>query len=399
MIRALLLGLLLVMGCARRQHEQVRHFVPSNTEVDATPTIEDGDILHANAAGSVSTAHGLFWGLWLPAGIVMAFAGLWIGVHRRRARRESDSAKRAPLRNGAAVIKGVVETDGGDAITVSVTQRKRVVKGKNGSYTYWDEKGREVTARPFRVRTDDGRVVQVVPDRGVHLRDALEAPESLDEQTRRRRIRLRPGESVWVSGVLSGVRDDAEAGAYREAAQPPVMGRGLARMVVSTEPPGAYHTARAQEHLGWFKGALYALAVLHGTLLLDVTAQILSGHQVVARIDRTATWDVWVKPKNSRGRWVRHCAVWGGADGETSREYEVGCGFHACAEEGRCRTVPTFRALLTADQVRDPARGPTAHSAQLGFAAAVAWIILIIYAFSVRGSRPWYAGGKVNDGP
>ena len=60
-----------------------------------------------------------------------------------------------------AVVVGVVETDGGDAITVAVTQRRRIVKGKYGSIsTFWDEKRREVVARPFRVMTSDGRAVR-----------------------------------------------------------------------------------------------------------------------------------------------------------------------------------------------------------------------------------------------
>ncbi|MFO0626271.1 MAG: hypothetical protein U0325_11710 [Polyangiales bacterium] len=398
MLRALLLALLVLAGCERRQHERVRHFVPDNTLVDVTPSLDDRSIVHSNRLGSVTTGKSLLAAFWLPSGLVLIFAALWTSVHRRRAAREAQAAEKAPLRNGPAVIHGRVETDGGDAITVTVTQRRRVVKGKNGTYTYWDEKRRDLDARPFRVISEAGRVVQVIPDARVHLRDALESPETVDAQTRRRRIRLRPGELVWVSGVLSGVREETNAGAYREAPQEPVVRRGLGAMVVSTEPPGAYHAARAAEHRGWIKATLYILALLHGTLLIDVTAQILSGHGVEARIDRTATWDVWVKPKNSPGRWVRHCAVWAAADGEASQEYEVACGFHACAERGQCRTLPTVRALLTADRARDPGRGPTMHSAQLGFGALVTWASLLVYWISVRSSRPWYAGGKVNDG-
>lgn len=401
MTRALLLSLIVLVGCQQRRDERVEVFVPVGGSVDATVDMRDGDIVHSNALGSESTARSLFWGLWLPTGLVLAFAALGTLTQRRRARRESDAAQRASLRNGPAVVQGRVETDGGDAITVTVTQRKRVVKGKNGHrMTYWDEKRREVTARPFRVRGDDGGVVEVVPDPRVHLRDKLEAPEYLDDTTRRRFVRLRPGERVWVSGVLSGVRDARSEGAYREAQRAPVMKRGFARMIVSTEPPGAHHRERADLHRGWFKGVLITLAVVHGLVLGDVTAQIVSGHDASLAITRTATWRVWVKSKNSPGRWERHCAVWArGANERDDREYEVRCSFHHCAVQGACRTLPTRRALLTADLLRDVGRGPTAHLAQVVMFSLVGWITLIAYAWSLSSSRPWYVGGTVDEGP
>ncbi len=400
MIRALLLALFVLVGCERRQEERALHVTPDPTTADVTPSLDDNDIVHGNAIGSAYTARVLFWGFWLPTGLALTLAAFWTVVHRRRARREIDAAERRPLRDGPAVVQGRVETEGGDAITVTITQRKRVVKGKHGSYTYWNEKRREVIARPFRVRRDEGGVVEVIPDKRVHLRDRIEGPEYLDDSTRRRLVRLRPGEQVWVSGVLSGARDARSEGAYREALQAPVMKRGFARMIVSTEPPGAYHRERADKHRGWFKGVLITLAVIHATLLCDVTVQILSGHEASVSITRAATWRVWVKSKNSPGRWVRHCAVWAkGATEREDREYEVACGFHRCAEQGRCRTLPTQRALLTADTLRDVGRGPTLHAVQACILSMAGWITLLAYLWTVSSGLPWYAGGKFDEGP
>lgn len=400
MMRAWLLGLVLVAGCARRVDTETHPVPPAAPEPSATPSFDDGEIAHGNAMGSRNSTLVLVWGLWVPTGLTLALAALWTLTHRRRARREADAARAAPLRDGPAVVQGQVETDGGDAITVTVTQRKRVVKGKHGSYTYWDEKRREVAARPFRVRRDEGGVVQVIPSARVLLRDRIEAPEHIDDTTRRRFVRLRAGERVWVSGVLSGARDARSEGAYREAQQAPTMKRGFSRLIVSTEAPGAYYQERAAKHRGWFRGTLITLAVVHGLLLGDVTTQILSGHTVHAWVTRTTTWREWVKPKNSPGRWVRHYSVWARADGDRGEDqFDVSFGFYSCVEQGRCRTIPTQRALLTANLLRDVGRGPTLHNVQAGILSMTGWITLLAYLWTVLNSRPWYAGGKIDEGP
>lgn len=401
MWRALILAFVLLAGCERRQHRMVRDVALPAGGADATSTFDDNSIVHNDALGSLETARAMALGTWLPLGTLLAFAALWTLAHRRRSRREQDALNNAPLRNGPAVIAGRVETDGGDAITVAITQRMRIVKMKNGtSQTFWDEKRREVQARPFQVVTDGGQRVTVRPDARVHLRDTVEAPKKSTDDTRMRYVRLRAGERVWVSGTLSGVTTQPSGGAYREAAQAPTMTRGLAAMIVSTEAPGSYHADRAGTHRAWFKGALVTAALLHGTLLADVTLMTLSGHTVMLDPHQLASWDVWVKPKNQRGHWVHHCAVLGSARaGEADEEREVGCGFYRCVESGQCRTVPTQRALLTGNLLRDTGRGPTAHVVQMILAGAVGWIALIAYLIAVRITRPWYAGGKVNDGP
>lgn len=396
---ALMLLLLLGAGCAKRAHHVARE-VPAHVGApDQTPMWDEADLVPQDTVGSENTARGLFWALWLPASVVLLLAALKTRSHRRRASLEAEAAKDAPLRDGPAVVVGVVETDGADAITVAVTQRRRIVKGKYGSVsTFWDEKRREVVARPFRVLMRDGRGVRVLPDDRVLLRDAIEPPVQLDDDTRRRFIRLRPGERVWASGTLSEVSESRAEGAYRQATQEPVLKRGLSRMVVSTEAPGAYHQTRARQHRAWFKGALITLAVVHATFLFDVTLQTLSGHAVELQIESVHAWDVWVKPKNQRGRWVRHCAVWGrSAPDAAGEEREVSCGFHRCASEGVCRTLPTRRALLAADRLRAVGYGPTAHIGQLIIAGMIGWTLIVAYLIALRSSRPWYAGGKVND--
>lgn len=165
-------------------------------------------------------------------------------------------------------------------------------------------------------------------------------------------------------------------------------------MIVSTEAPGAFWSERASFHRSWLRGALITLALTQLLLLGELTLQTLSGRAATLSISRVTSWDVWVKPKNQSGHWVRHCAVEGRASLSTLiEEHEVSCAFHACAEQGRCHTLPTQRAALTGDLLREPGRGPTAHSAQLVIAGLVGWIMLLAYVISVRASRPWYAAG------
>lgn len=394
------LSLLLLLGCGRRQHESPWTPVRTSNAPDETPRWSDGDIVRANVLGSTDALAGMFWALWLPAGTVLVVAGALWRANRRRARRETSSVAEGPNTGGAAVVEGTVETDGDAAIVVTITQRRNTHKDKQGrEHTRWTELRREVVASPFRIRLRDGRVVRVEPTRSVLLRDAIEAPEPVDEATRRRCVRLRPGEHAWVSGILSGAPERAES-AYRDVTPTAVLRPPrLSRMIVSTEPPGAYHAERETYHRGYFKGLLVALAVVHVLVLWDVALQTVSGHGVSLAIDRTSTWDTWTKPKNQAGHFVRHCGVSGRAGpGDAPEEHEVSCAFHACAVRGACRTLPTRRALLTADLMREPGRAPTVHEVQVFLAGIVGWVALVAYWIAARAALPWYAGGKVNDG-
>lgn len=389
----------LAPGCARRAHERATEFV-AITAQDETGAWDDEDIVHANKLGTTNSALAIALSLWGPAGVVLALAAIWTAVHRRRARLEAATVKDAPFVDGPAVLRGVVETDGGDAITVRITQRRKTFKDKAGNtHTQWFERAREVFARPFRVLTEDGRAVRVEPDARVLLRDAVEPAERVDDEHRRRHVRLRPGERVWIAGTLSGSASTRGQGAYREGVTAAVLkGSRLTRMIVSTEAPGDHWAKRSAFHRGWFRGVLIALAVTHCTLLWDYTLQTLSAHTETLAITRANTWDVWVKPKNQSGYWQRHCGVEGRARPEDLIEaQEVSCTFHRCVAQGRCHTLPTQRAALTADLLREPGRGPALHVVQVIFAAFVGWIALIAYLVSTRETRPWYAGGKVND--
>jgi len=367
---------------------------------DETPRWADADLSAGQVLSGGSAAAGMLGTMWLPLGLLVGIAALLTLRHRRRAQREVDAANDAPLADGPAVLRGVVEPDAANAVMVSIEQKRYVFRDKRGrSHDRWSEKKRSVSVRPFALQLGDGRVVRVEPDTSVMLRDAVEAPEPVDENHRVRRARLRPGVPLWVTGVLSFEGAARSQGAYRDGATTAVLRPGrFARMVVSAEAPGAYDTARAGHHRGWVHIGLVLLGLGQGVLLCNVTAQTLSGRVETLTLAWTSSWYTWLKPRSEPGRWVRHCAVSGrAAPTDTLEEHEVRCTFQACVARGACRTLPTRRALLTADVLRTPGRGPVVHAIQLVFAGLLGWISLLVYWSSAMGGRPWYAGGSVFD--
>jgi hypothetical protein len=78
-------------------------------------------------------------------------------------------------------------------------------------------------------------------------------------------------------------------------------------------------------------------------------------------------------------------------------EYEVHPAFFRCAEAGRCRTLPVTRSWLTLGALSRAGRGATLHDGQVIPSTLLGWGLLIAFVFHARTSRPWYAGGKVNE--
>jgi hypothetical protein len=392
-------ALLTLSACGRPQHV-VEVVTTPTTAVDETSQWNDASIIHDNVITARNSVNALIGGLWIPTALTLLLAFLWQGYHRRRARIEMAWSRDPRLIDGPAVLQGVVETDGEDAITVSIVQHRRVWKDKQGRHhTQWIEKQREVVPRPFTVKLDDGRSVRVEPDERVDLRDRLESPERVGDDQRRRRARLQREERVWVAGVLHNASSARTQSAYRAGApmavlRPPRFGR----LIVSTEAPGAHFTERADHHFGWFRGALITFAVAQLGLVGDFSLQAISGRPVSVSIVRAANWRVWVKPKSGAGHWEPHCAVDGRVGVHASAErFEVSCAFHGCAQQGRCQTLPMIRPALVGGLIRDVGRAPTLNLYQAILAGVVGWGLLLMYFGSTRLSRAWHAGGRVDE--
>lgn len=385
-------------GCTKREHQREHVFRAIPGQPDETPLWRDGDLVHSNRIGSEHASKALFWTWWFPVGLPAIWAALWWKIQRRRAKAERALVKGQQLADGFAVVQGVVETDDqSDAITVVITQKRHSYKDKQGNLHHeWNEKSRKVIAHPFRVRLPDQRVVVVEPNQRVLLRDKVEHGRQVDEDHRERNVRLRPGERVWATGRLSGNASSSGA-AYREAPPTAVLKpERFARMIVSTEPPGAYFAERAKHHRAWARGLLLTMGIAQGTLFFDYSLQKLSGRPETMQIERIRTWDEWVKPKNQSGHWEKHYA----ADGQDStgevREFEISSAYYSCIEQRDCQTIPATRAWLSGGTLVQLGRNASIHLAQLISAGLVGWVLLFVYVFATRSSRPWYAGGKIN---
>lgn len=387
-------------ACAKRQHQTGKEFSATPGQPDETPTWEDPYILPPGRVATTGARIGLFWAWLLPVGGVIAFAALWERIHRQHAKDEEERVKGAALRRGSVVLQGVVETDNNEpAIVVTILQERLTFRDKQGNtHEQWKEASRQLSVRPFRLVLPDQRRVQVEPDLNVLLRDEVEAPEVLGADRRQRCVRLQPGEQIWATGQLDNLGRRG-GGAYREEdTLPTLKPERFSRMILSTEPPGAYFTERTEFHRGWRRGALVVALLVQTTLLGDFTLQTLWGHTEDQPIARLKAWKVWTKPKNERGRWVSHFALEPrGSPWARVEEHEVHAGFYRCAEEGRCQTIPTTRAWLTAGLLCRAGRGPSINGVQIGFAGLAGWTLLVLYTYFVRSSRPWYAGGKISD--
>ncbi|MCU0659051.1 MAG: hypothetical protein MUF64_28485 [Polyangiaceae bacterium] len=400
-LKVALLGLvLLCAGCDDRKNVKEKPISPVPGHPDDTPAWSNARILPPETFAQESAYKGLFWSLLLPLGGVAGWAAFWERRHRRLARRERALAKGETLQGGETMIHGRVKTGGGDGITVEITQKKSVSQSKSGqARVHWGETRRKVIVRPFEVVLPDRSTVRVEADRRVWLRDKVEQPHEVDAEHRLRKVRLRSGEPVWVTGHLSGVAGPRSGSAYREATTQAVMKPPrFGRMVVSTEPPGAYFKEQAGFHRSWKRGVMITALILQTIFFSFFTLQALSGRTITAEVEGIRTWQVWVKSKNSPGRWVQHFAVDARAiPGAPPREFEVSADFYRCVEKGDCQTVPITRAWLAFNQLQHVGRGPQAHLFQFLFCGLIAWLAVLFYWLSNRWSRPWYAGGKVDD--
>ena len=393
-------GALASAGCGERKHITEKDFLPIPGQPDESTLWSDRQIVHNDRLAEGSAHRGFFWAWLLPMGGSLAFAAFWERVHRERRKAEQELVADRTRKDGPAVIKGEVETDGGDAITVEILQERTTFKDKQGNEHHsWKERSRRVIARPFRVVLPGGESVRVEPDSRVLLRDKVEQPQQVDETHRKRNVRLRPREKVWVAGQLSGSGGGGGGAVYRQAEPTAVMKPGrFTRMIVSTEAPGAYFKERAEHHRAWQKGLWITMLIAQVVVFGGYTLQALSGRPERLPIERYRSWSVWVKPKNSPGRWVEHYAVDARRkDEKKAEEFEVSGAFHRCVEQRECQTLPVTSAWLTGGVLRQVGRGPSLHIMQAIFPGLVGWVVFIVYAIATRVSRPWYAGGKIND--
>lgn len=356
-------GLLVAAGCEPQSAQETRA-VPTAVGDDATPRDDDAALMPTGRVASRQTLGCLAWGLWLPFGLGILSAGLGWAWHRRGVRRAAPRPEGAALRPGPQIVAGRVACDGGDALTLTITQTRAHVRHNGRTRAVWNESRRALASKPFRLVTDSRAVVTVAPDPRAALVTALEGPQPVAEGLRQRTARVRHGARVWVDGTVSESRSSDGVPSW-------VMQRGVLALKVSTDDLLAHHGAAAARDGRWFWGLVTALAVTHAVLLGDVTLGLVAGRVDAVAVTETVTWRAWVRSKNTAGRWVARCGV-----RAAGALYETSCGFERCVAAGRCRTVPRVSVGGEGGLVR-LGLGPTMYGAQAALSVTVGVIALI----------------------
>jgi hypothetical protein len=395
----LVLAAALLAGC----NDQVGPWTPVPRPDKAhTPPPSGSDLLVGNrvsARPSTIIVHGVAGGVF--AALFLTALGLAL-VHRRRARAEASFDPRAPLRDGDAVIFGEVELvpdHEGPAALVRLEQIGTEQRNKNGGYShYWREVRREVRARPFYVRRDDGTRVLVEPDPRVALHDDLSRIEREGPAIRARIAELTAGERVHVTGQLRWASGGAPQAVYRDAGGGPVLrAPRFGRMVISTERPGDTEAERMRFHRGWAIALAIVFWIVNGLVIPTYQILAIDGQVVRAKLTHTRVWKVWHKPKNSSGYWVQHYDVRARrASGGEPLEDECSAMLHLCASAGRCTEAP-FVVASHAPSIHQVGSGPTITEGQMAMIIITLVLLLIIYPASTVATRPWYQRSKMTD--
>lgn len=327
-------------------------------------------------------------------------------VEARKARRAAEEAEKAvapsaPLAPGARFVSGKVELAEGEtmAVQVTVTQVGKEVQHKNGKSHRFTETARETRARPFYLRHDSGARIRVEPPKKkVLLVDELDQIEWLEQDQRRRRAELVPGEMAVVEGAL-GHGDDPEAmrggGGYRDAPARGWLMKPMANghMHVSTEGLARRHTLRAR---AFDRSVLIAivLAVVAQLPLFTYWARVFLGEDVTASYTGK---DSYVT-RNSKGQTTTHYVVsfdyWEGQSRSATEDIDSDDYAELGAEGGgiwirRVPGHPFSRALG-----RGSSLGVIPWFVAAGLAGFAAFRALQTHRY-----RRWYEGTVTDDGP
>lgn len=398
---ALVLATFLTLGGCREPAEEWEPAPPQSVEA---PGLDPGQTHSRSRLDAEGTAVLLLLFVAAPFGLVAGWSLLWWRLHRRRAAAERAFDPKGRLADGPAVILGQVEPEegaSGPAIQRVIWQRGREWKGKHGWQHQWRETSRAVRVRPFRVRLFTGERVRVEPDERVVLRDDLSRVEPASRFERVRFAEVTPGETVHVTGTLSGAARQGMGPAYRAAADEPVLRPSrLAPMVVSTERPGETSERRAGFYRRWLVAvALLALA-LPVVVFPTVTLLALTGEAVGARPVATRHWQVYHKPKNGRGYYVQHYALRSvREEGGRARVLTDECSAAAwsCVRSGACPEV-RYTVSALSDDVAQTGDGPQLTDGRAALLGFVALVLLVAFPIAAFSTRPWYLRRKLVEG-
>lgn len=334
-------------------------------------------------------------------GLIVPAVLLWLALLRAarllaQARRERalPSLTRLPEDAAAAeglrcVARGVVvpapdEEPDAPAVRVAIEQRR-----ERGAALLWTETSRELTARPFHLTLASGEPLRVVPDEHVLLARPLD-PAAHDWRVIRQRVaEVRPGDEVFVSGVLSREPTPfAETGGYRGGAMMHVLRRAPREpMVISTRPPAERFRRPLALHAVTAAALALSLAAVHGWLLRDHHALHLWGKPVMARLEavspgsRGPSIEVRYQDPAAGRPMISRAPI----DGETYRRW---------LNRPRGTPVPLLW-MPQSPSIRQIGLEPRIGARAFALIALWAASLLLYALLGARRLQPWYARRKL----
>jgi hypothetical protein len=306
----------------------------------------------------------------------------------RRARvADAQGGASVPLEPGAACIRGSIEEAPGHdlLLRVEIDQHGANHKGKGDKWSHsWTETSRLVTAAPFYVKDDRGRV-RVEPDERTLLVDKLDRTVRKGEDERTRIAEITHDEVVYVVGMLERSRVPG-AGAYRDAEgalvmRPPPDGR----LLVSTERLGD----RFRQAMRMQRGFAIFFAIFMTVFIaadLPFYLRLLGG-----RVVNAAVVGKTFHPGKSP-----YCEL--EVELPSKKRVSVDTDAYRCQSFGQLDSSPTYVKVYVVgeDSFVHLGSRPGLHIATIGIAAVILVFGLLGYAMR---AKPWYEGKVVDRGP
>jgi hypothetical protein len=278
------------------------------------------------------------------------------------------------------------------AVRVEINQRGKTWTQKKSTHHSWTETQRRVDARPFRVRTADGALVQVDADADALLCIPFRrAPGDADERAIVAQLENR--QEVTVVGRVFERAGGGEASAYRGAAAPRVLVRAPSgeRLVISTQPVAEAFRKRMHLHVKWLVIATLTTLVVHLAILSPYHIRLWFGEKatvvvVSSRVSRSSkSTTYYVETRAESGHFLP-------VQSASTRCYQ------AVKPGDRIEAV----MVPGSPWVMQLGGKVTAHFVSLLLCAAAAVIVVGVYRLQLRTKGPWYLRKRVDmrgDGP
>ncbi len=290
------------------------------------------------------------------------------------------------LRAGRVAVRGhvVVPKDKKFAMRVEIDLAGREWRIKNGQQHEWTESARRVTAHPFQIKLDSGKLVDVVPNDKTQLVDKLDQLVVVSRTARTKTAELSPGERVCLVGEM---RKEVDlSGEFVDFREPPAPKWSLHAELLSAEPLQDKFRARRGFYTRWLIGGLALMGLVHGVILAGYYQRM---HRGV------------VTPAVVTGK--RLYTTGSGKSRTTHRKIDLRWDGGTCSEEAG---IGTFDRVQTADVI--PILIVPGHDdlTQLGNRPTVNWglvalaVLLLygggaIFADQRQKTRPWYWQKKI----